>query len=175
MSMRKIILHLCASHFGSDVRYRQALRAGKSYNSKEPYKKNTPYAGKYDVENHENLGSPRARYKRGQGTFASRGDDADGLVVGGTNPNGRNRRAVWTIPTKPYAEAHFATFPETLIEPMVLAGCPKDGLVLDPFSGAATTGVVSKKLGRNYIGIELNPEYVKLSEERLAGVTTPMF
>lgn len=159
----------------SDVRYRQALRAGKSYNSKEPYKKNTPYSGKYDVENAESLGSPRARYKRGQGAVASRGDDADGLVVGGTNENGRNRRTVWSIPTKPYTEAHFATFPEALIEPMVLAGCPRGGTVLDPFSGAATTGVVAKKNGRDYIGIELNPEYIKIAKERIENTPDPLF
>ena len=75
----------------------------------------------------------------------------------------------------PYSEAHFATFPEALIEPMVLAGCPKGGLVLDPFSGAATTGVVAKKLGRNYLGIELNPAYIEISEKRLTGTPSPLF
>jgi hypothetical protein len=144
--------------------------------------------------------------------------------------NGRNKRTVWTIPTKPYSEAHFATFPEELIEPMVLAGtsekgyCPecgqawrrrvqksslnrKDhemendgprdagiwsgrcgesssetigwlpscnhdrgpipGIILDPFFGAGTTGLVSRKLLRNYIGIELNQEYIDLAKKRL--------
>ena len=79
----------------------------------------------------------------------------------------RNKRAVWTIPTSPYADAHFATFPEKLAETCIKSGCPKDGVVLDSFSGAATTGVVCKKLNREYIGIELNPEYVKLSENRI--------
>ena len=115
------------------------------------------------------------QYKRGQGGVASRGDDADGLVVGGTNPEGRNRRTVWSISTKPYTDAHFATFPETLIEPMILAGCPKGGTVLDPFSGAATTGLVAKKFGRNYIGIEINPEYVAMSEKRLTSIPSPLF
>lgn len=87
----------------------------------------------------------------------------------------RNRRSVWTVNTMPYKEAHFATFPEKLIEPMILAGCPKGGTVLDPFSGAGTTGVVAKKFGRNYIGIELNPEYVKMSEKRINALTPPMF
>ena len=80
----------------------------------------------------------------------------------------RNKRSVWTIPTQPYKEAHFATFPEKLIEPMIKAGCPKDGLILDPFMGAGTVGVVAKKLNRNYIGIELNPEYIEIANKRIA-------
>lgn len=84
------------------------------------------------------------------------------------NPNGRNKRSVWTITTKPFKEAHFATFPEKLIEPMVKAGCPAGGICLDPFMGSGTTAVVARKLGRNYIGIELNQKYVEISERRLA-------
>ena len=86
----------------------------------------------------------------------------------------RNKRSVWTVTTKPFKEAHFATFPEALIEPMVLAGCPKGGVVLDPFFGAGTTGVIANKLGRNYLGIELNPEYIKIAEKRINGVSTPL-
>jgi len=78
-----------------------------------------------------------------------------------------NKRSVWTITTKPYKEAHFATFPEDLIVPMVKAGCPKDGIILDPFMGSGTTALVAKKLARNYLGIELNPEYIKIANERL--------
>lgn len=144
----------------SDARYRQALRAGKSYTTKEPYKKNTPYTGKY---------------KRGQGSVASRGDDGDGLVVVGTNPNGRNRRTVWSINTKPLKDAHFATFPEALIEPMVLAGCPEGGVVLDIFMGAGTTAVVAKKNNRNYLGIELNFEYIKIIENRIKNIPNTLF
>ena len=80
----------------------------------------------------------------------------------------RNKRDVWTVTTKPYKGAHFATFPEDLIEPCILAGSQKGDLVLDPFNGAATTGVVCNRLGRDYLGIELNPEYVQLSTERLS-------
>lgn len=79
----------------------------------------------------------------------------------------RNKRSVWTVTTKPFAEAHFATFPEDLIVPMVKAGCPVGGIVFDPFIGAGTTGLVAQKLSRNYIGIELNPEYIKIAEKRL--------
>lgn len=79
----------------------------------------------------------------------------------------RNKRSVWTVTTKPYKEAHFATYPQDLIKPCILAGCPENGIVFDPFMGSGTTAVVARKLNRNYLGIELNPEYVKLSEERI--------
>jgi DNA modification methylase len=79
----------------------------------------------------------------------------------------RNKRDVWTIPTRPFKGAHFATFPPDLIKPCVLAGCPIDGIVVDPFFGAGTTGLVAQQLGRNYIGIDLNAEYGKIAEERL--------
>ena len=80
---------------------------------------------------------------------------------------GRTKRTVWKITTKPYKEAHFATYPEQLCETPIKAGCPKDGIVLDPFFGAGTTGLVAQKLNRNYVGIELNPEYIKIAEQRL--------
>ncbi len=86
----------------------------------------------------------------------------------------RNKRSVWTITTKPFKEAHFATFPEDLISPMVLAGCPKGGVCLDPFIGSGTTGLVAKKLGRNYIGIELNPKYVEMAERRIGRQTASL-
>jgi DNA modification methylase len=84
------------------------------------------------------------------------------------NPEGRNKRDVWTVTTKSYPEAHFATFPPDLIRPCVRAGCPAGGLVLDPFAGAGTTGLVALEEGRDFLGIELNPEYVGLIEKRLA-------
>lgn len=80
---------------------------------------------------------------------------------------GRNRRSVWTIPTKSYTGAHFATFPLELIMPMVIGGCPPGGLVLDPFMGAGTTALVAQQYGRYYLGFELNPDYIKLAEDRL--------
>jgi DNA modification methylase len=86
------------------------------------------------------------------------------------NNTGRNKRTVWTIPTKPYSEAHFATFPEKLIEPCILAGCPEGGICLDPFFGAGTTGLVAKKLGRHFIGIELNEAYIGMAQKRVAVV-----
>lgn len=79
----------------------------------------------------------------------------------------RNKRSVWTIPTKPFKEAHFATFPPDLIKPCILAGCPKNGIVLDPFMGSGTTGMVAAMYQRNFIGFELNPEYCKMAEKRI--------
>lgn len=88
----------------------------------------------------------------------------------GNGSDYRNKRSVWTVTTKPYREAHFATFPPDLIEPCILAGCPVGGTVLDPFNGSGTTGAVALKHGRDYIGIELNPEYIELTMKRLSEV-----
>jgi DNA modification methylase len=88
---------------------------------------------------------------------------------------GRTKRCVWTITTKPFKEAHFATYPEQLIEPMIKAGCPVGGIVLDPFFGAGTTGLVAKKLERNYLGIELNPEYIDIATRRINGLPQKLF
>lgn len=85
----------------------------------------------------------------------------------GTSDGKRNRRDVWTVSLKPFKEAHFATFPPDLIEPCVLAGAPPGGVVLDPFFGAGTTGLVAQKHGRRCIGIELNPAYVEIAKKRL--------
>ncbi len=90
----------------------------------------------------------------------------------------RNRRSVWTVATKPYAGAHFATFPPDLIEPCILAGSPVGGTVLDPFGGSGTTAGVAMKHGRNAILCELNPEYAALIPARvlsIAGNTPDMF
>lgn len=92
-----------------------------------------------------------------------------------TGSETRNRRSVWTVATQPYSGAHFATFPQTLIEPMVLAGCPEGGVVLDPFNGAGTTGLVALRNRRAYIGIELNAEYLELTRQRLAQVAVKLF
>jgi len=87
----------------------------------------------------------------------------------GVSDNGtRNKRSVWEVATQPYSEAHFATYPPALIEPCILAGCPKGGTVIDPFFGAGTTGLVADRLQRDCIGIELNPEYAELARKRIA-------
>lgn len=86
----------------------------------------------------------------------------------------RNKRSVWTVPTKPFKGAHFATFPEKLIEPCILAGCPTDGTVIDIFNGAGTTWKVCEKYNRKYIGIELNPEYCEITKKRIEKATAQM-
>ncbi len=98
-----------------------------------------------------------------------------GRKVGGANTAGikkftgkRNKRDVWHIPTAHFTGAHFAVFPEKLVEPCILAGCPEGGTVLDPFTGSGTTGAVAKQLGRNFLGIELNPAYCQIARERIA-------
>src|SRR5262245_12687990 len=115
-------------------------------------------------------------YKTGEGghrRFGKPGGKAEieyGKLVSGQiwNSSGkRNKRSVWEVATQPFSEAHFATFPPALIEPCILAGCPKNGIVLDPFGGAGTTGLVADRLGRNSVLIELNPEYVALAKRRI--------
>ncbi len=80
-------------------------------------------------------------------------------------PN-RNKRSVWTVNTAGFSEAHFATFPPDLIKPCILAGCPVGGVILDPFAGSGTTGMVALELGRSAILVELNPAYVELIHQR---------
>jgi DNA modification methylase len=103
-------------------------------------------------------------------------NSADAIAGGGAIEGGptRNRRTVWTITTKPYPDAHFATFPPELPEICIKAGCPEGGVVLDPFAGSGTTLMVALRLGRDAIGIELNPEYVKLAEGRIDS-DSPLF
>lgn len=80
----------------------------------------------------------------------------------------RNKRDVWAVSTAGFKGAHFAVFPEKLIEPCILAGCPEGGTVLDPFTGSGTTGVVAKRLRRNFVGVEINPEYCEIAQKRIA-------
>jgi DNA modification methylase len=106
-------------------------------------------------------------------------DRNDFTVAGGENsmgchPDGRNKRSVWAIATQPYPDAHFATYPEKLIEPCILAGSALGDTVLDPFTGSGTTGAVSVRHQRNFIGCELNPAYVALARTRIGDVA-PMF
>lgn len=85
----------------------------------------------------------------------------------GRNGLGANKRNVWTVSQQPYAEAHFATFPPKLIEPCILAGSAPGDTILDPFAGAATTGLVALRHGRSFIGIELNADYCDLARRRI--------
>jgi DNA modification methylase len=101
---------------------------------------------------------------------------AGGAEIGRPEDKGtRNRRSVWSVVTKPYKAAHFATFPPDLIRPCILAGCPTGGTVLDPFGGSGTTGQVAMEEGRNAILCELNADYVGLIGKRIGGVTPSLF
>jgi DNA modification methylase len=91
------------------------------------------------------------------------------------NPNGRNKRCVWSINPASFKEAHFAVYPEKLIESPIDAGCPVGGVVLDCFFGAGTTGVVAKKQKKDYIGIELNPEYIEIAQKRIDKIQEELF
>lgn len=91
------------------------------------------------------------------------------------NPLGRNKRCVWPIPSRPFRGAHFATYPPALCETPLDAGCPVGGIVLDPFMGAGTTALVALEQGKDFVGIELNGDYVKIAEKRLAPHMPPMF
>ena len=110
------------------------------------------------------------------GNMADTGHKKSGKIeTKNTHPNGypmpnelgANKRSVWTVTTKPYSEAHFATYPEDLIVDCIKAGCPEGGIVLDPFMGAGTTALVARKLNRQYVGFELNPEYIRIAKNRL--------
>jgi DNA modification methylase len=103
-----------------------------------------------------------------QGTgFGQSGKGLNAQYKGDT----RNRRSVWTVATRPYKGAHFATFPPALIEPCILAGSKPGDIVLDPFMGSGTTAMVALQHGRQYLGCELNPDYAALQQERIASVT----
>ena len=84
------------------------------------------------------------------------------------NPAGRNKRSVWEIATQPYPGAHFAVFPEKLVEPCILAGCPERGTVLDPFAGSGTVGLVAERLGRHSVLIDASEDYCRMARERTA-------
>ena len=103
------------------------------------------------------------------------GNPPTNLGRAGTSDDGlRNKRDVWTISTKPFEGAHFAVMPEALVEPCVLAGSAEGDTILDPFTGSGTVGVVALKHRRNFVGTELNPEYVEIAEQRLNGVEPRM-
>ncbi len=108
--------------------------------------------------------SKRAEAIPGQSVGTHRPDREESA----SDPGMRNRRSVWTVPTKPYSGAHFAVFPAELIEPCILAGSRPGDVVLDPFMGSGTTAQVAQSLGRQWIGCELNPEYAPLQDARTA-------
>ena len=136
--------------------------------SKEPH-----YYFDYEAIQEDAVCKDDRRYGEGRIPYdgkRAQGEDkkAQDSFVG--NYDKRNKRDVWSVTTKAVKEAHFATFPEALIKPCILAGCRVGGVVLDPFFGSGTTGRVAESLNRNYIGIELNPEYVDIGHRRTNNV-----
>ena len=115
------------------------------------------------------IGGAKTRGKTGYATASGAGKSPQRDSNGGLGGDGqtRNRRSVWTVPTRPYKGAHFATFPPALIEPCILAGSQPGDIVLDPFMGSGTTAAVAIQHGRQYLGCELNPEYGPLRQERI--------
>jgi len=128
-----------------------AMQAGSS---RVPGKTNGPMRAVGSLHMEQTQRKDGARWRTADGGVAVRGE--------------RNKRSVWEVATKPFSEAHFATFPPALIEPCILAGCPRGGTVLDPFGGAGTTGLVADRLGRSATMIELNPEYAEMARRRIA-------
>jgi len=132
-------------------------KSARYYFDSEAMQEPSVYAGKTGNFN------GKKKVGRSEQPTGNERSDAPSYLVKAT----RNRRSVWTITTKPYKGAHFATFPPALIEPCVLAGSRKGGVVLDPFNGSGTTGEVAILNGRRYVGIELNAAYIKLAETRI--------
>lgn len=125
--------------------------------------------------------SENSKMKGGRGHFGKRGGTPEkGKNTGDNNlhdgrwdqafhPKGRNKRTVWSISLSKFREAHFAVYPESLVETCLNASCPLGGVVLDPFSGAGTTAVTATKSGRKFVAIDCVPEYIQIAKSRLAG------
>lgn len=140
--------------FSKSPRYyfdHSAMREPAAYKAR---KNNTRPPSKKYLQ--QNTGAPVQTFQHGGG----RCNTVNGEFV-------RNKRDVWSVQTRAFKGAHFATFPPALITPCIRAGCPPSGVVLDPFMGAGTTAMVARQLGYNYIGIELNPDYIAIAMERL--------
>lgn len=159
---------------------------GKTNGTMKAVSKGLTFGGKKARDGQENGGDPRNGHRtdansqwgkvwqpkaykhRGEGdkklTGHSGNYDKDGNLIG---DGMANKKSVWTVTTKPYSEAHFATYPPDLIVDCIKAGCPEGGIVLDPFMGAGTTAMVARKLNRQYVGFELNPEYIRIAHNRL--------
>jgi len=137
---------------------------------REPNSMNRPRKNRNNSTTFKRNGSKREQTIPGQGYGTHRPDRSDTDY----NPLGRNKRSVWEVSLRAYGGAHFAVFPPDLIEPCILAGCPPGGIVLDPFFGSGTVGQVAIKTGRNWLGIEINSDYIKLAEERINGTQLPL-
>ena len=132
--------------------------------------KSKQYYYDHEIVKEEMVSKPMTRNRNNEGYNLSLGDGRNRFSVGARaygDDGKRNRRSVWTIAPKPFKEAHFAVMPEALVEPCILAGSAPEDFILDPFAGAGTTGLVSIRNGRHFIGIELNPQYIEIADKRL--------
>lgn len=111
------------------------------------------------------------KHKLGKSTSGNYAFNGTGYTEGGM----RNKRTVWDIPTEPSSDAHFAVFPRSLVYTPIAAGCPPGGVVLDPFAGTGTTCLEAKEQGKNYIGIELSPQYVEIANNKLRQEVLPLY
>ena len=134
-------------------------KSQRYYFDAEAIKEPSAYFGK---DTRSGMGNIRYEGKRTEGDAAANGQQSF-VTINET----RNKRSVWTVTTKPFKGAHFATFPPDLIEPCVKAGCPEGGTVLDPFGGSGTTGMVAQRHRRKFVLCELNPEYARMAEDRI--------
>ncbi len=134
--------------------------------------KSSTYYYDYDAIREPSMGLGKTKIRFGGNKYGDSDDPKYATKSGNEYEDSgwRNKRTVWTVNTKPYSGAHFATFPKELIEPCILAGCPVGGTVLDPFGGSGTVAEVAVEHGRNAILIELNPAYQVLQKERLSKV-----
>lgn len=128
---------------------------------REPNAGDLPYGDKVNFK----MNDEAAQGRHGKSSMFAGGSRQEYIEKYYTN--GRNRRSVWTVTTKPYSGAHFATMPTKLVEPCILAGSRVGDTVIDPFNGSGTTGAVALKHGRKYIGCELNADYIELAHERI--------
>jgi len=144
-------------HFVKQKKYYYGLDDIRAPYETTPSKTTSTYTGKFKGHDEaETFGSPRARTQRKNGSKQYQ-----------NNPLGKNPGDMWLINTTPYPQAHFAVYPEKLVQRMILAGSPPGGVVLDPFGGSGTTAMACRDLGRKCILFELNNEYEKMINERL--------
>lgn len=140
--------------FSKDADYYYNADAIREPHTMKPQRRLSP------IEGRPKYGQRQAHTEAGYRTRKEIGVDG--------NPKGRNKRTVWSIGTKPFKGAHFAVFPPALVEPCVLAGSQPGDIVLDPFTGSGTTGMVAREHGRRFLGVELNPDYAAMAWKRIS-------
>jgi DNA modification methylase len=152
-------------HFDQDAIAEIAVYGGEELGILRGYKSRAEAMGRKPSGNE--AAAVRRRESKKRGEFNGKTNALEGREAFRAIRDTRNKRSVWDVPTTAFGEAHFATFPPALIEPCILAGCPKGGTVLDPFGGAGTTALVADRLQRHAILVELNPEYAEIAQRRL--------